>query len=349
MKRKPSLLRALLFAVFGLTSVFADQPWTLDRALDHLGDHNPDLRVARLRIEKAEAQLAEARAQWLPKVTAETGYSATDSPTQAFIFLLNQRQLTFGGDFNDPATTDNFGSELRLEYPLFTGGARKAGVAAAESGVEAARFEQLGAQQLLEAEVAKMFFQIERARGLVGAAEASLTSQQSNLKDARSMVEGGKALQTAVLDLETEVARAEANLAAASNQVEIGTAMVATLLGLEETDGFRMSTRRARIFPPGAAEGERQEMLALARRLDQAKAGVTRAQAARKPMVAAFGAARSGVHRIGRWRQLDRRSYGEDERLAWRRDQGANRASRGGLGDHRRTNSSAAAADRSGG
>ena len=286
---------AILAVVTGFSVVAqADQEWSLDRALAHVGEHAPDARMASLRMEKAQAQLDEARAQWMPRVTAETGYSATDNPTQAFMFLLNQRQLTFGGDFNDPAVTDNWGSELRLEYPLYTGGAREAGQRAAVAGVEASQYDLAATRRGLELEVARFYYQILRSDEIVAAAEASLKSHQGNLNLAAKLVEGGKALQTAVLDLETQVAEAEANLVAAENQRAIATAILKTLLGLEDDEPFVVSTHWSTIEWPGEliASTDRAELKSLAQRAKQADAGIEIAKSERKPTVAAFASGR---------------------------------------------------------
>ncbi|NOX98343.1 MAG: TolC family protein, partial [Verrucomicrobia bacterium] len=129
-QRPMMLLRALGFSslMLGVPAVQASdgegEQWTLRRSLRQVRESNPDARSAALRIEKARAQLAVAEAQLWPKVFAETGYAATDNPVNAFMMQLNQRQFGFGTNFNDPDTTDNWVSELRVEYPFYTGGGR---------------------------------------------------------------------------------------------------------------------------------------------------------------------------------------------------------------------------------
>lgn len=274
----------------------AGESWTLDRALAHVGEHAPDARVAGLRYEKARARLEEARSAWLPKLTAETGYSATDNPTQAFMFLLNQRQLTFGGDFNDPDVTDNWGSEIRLEYPLYTGGAREAGQRAADAGVEASAHDLAAVRRQLELEVARAYFTVLRARSVVEAAGASLESQQSSLGLAKKLAAADKVLPTAVLDLETQLAAAEADLVAAENQRELAVAMMQTLLGLDDSEAgdFSVADVWTPIEFPGEVIGstERAELRALDERVLQAEAGVEIARSAKRPTVAAFASGR---------------------------------------------------------
>ncbi len=272
-----------------------EDEWSLSRALGYVRTNAPDAKIAKLRFEKARAQLDEARTSWMPKLTAETGYAATDNPTQAFMFLLNQRQFTFGGNFNDPDVTDNWGSELRLEYPIYTGGARTAGVKAADAGLVASEFDLAAVRRQLELEVARLYYQVLRAREVVKAAQASLQSHRSNLRLAKLLEEEGKGLQTAVLDLDTRVAQAEAIVVATRNQGEIATEMLKTLIGYEGKNFSVAQGWTSLKFPTEIIGGSRPEISALKNRAEQAEAGIEIAKADRKPTVAAFASTRHDV------------------------------------------------------
>ncbi len=267
-------------------------PWTLDRALAHVAEGSPDAASAEARLRKAEAELREARAALWPRVSAETGYSATDNPPAAFMMLLNQRQLTFDRDFNAPGLTDNWGSELRADYPIYAGGARKAAIAAAEHGVAASRWALEAARDGLRLEVAKAYYEIFRAREVAAAAAASVRSRRSHLELARELVEEKAALQTAVLDLATQLAEAEAQLVFAENARDVQVAYLRTLLGLELGVGFEVADRLEGIEEPGPAAGERPDLRALRARGRQAEAGVDLAEAALRPSVNAFASTR---------------------------------------------------------
>ncbi len=296
--RLPRLMvLALFFQIFQAVATQAgsgaDSGWTLGRALQHVRQANPDARSAALRIEKARAQLAEARAQLWPKVIAETSYTATDNPVNAFMMQLNQRQFGFGSDFNNPGTTDNWGSELRAEYPFYTGGARQAAISGARSGLEAASHEQSATLAQLELEVARAWFRIYQDREIVVAAKAALGNQRSNLKLVRDMREAATALQTAVLDLETKVAEAEADLAYASGSERISQAFLKTLLGLESGTDFEVApSTLTRLKEPAQTSAGRAEMLALQQRVVQARAGIDQAKAGRLPVVSGFASGR---------------------------------------------------------
>lgn len=269
-----------------------DEQWTLDRALRQVRESNPDARSAALRIEKARAKLAQAQAQLWPKVFAETGYTATDNPVNAFMMQLNQRQFGFESNFNDPDTTDNWASELRVEYPFYTGGARKAAISGARFGLEAFEHEKSATLAQLELEVARAWFQIYQNREILKAAEASLDNQMSNLKLAQNLVKAATALRTAVLDLETKVAEAEANVVYSVNAEEISVAFLKALLGLEGDKKFQVGNGLDPIQEATRAGAERPELLALERRSMQAQAGIDQAKAERMPVVSGFASGR---------------------------------------------------------
>ncbi|MCF6311471.1 MAG: TolC family protein [Verrucomicrobiales bacterium] len=253
---------------------------------------NPDARSAAIRIDKARAGLAVARAQLWPKIFAETGYAATDNPVNAFMMQLNQRQFGFGSDFNDPDTTDNWGSEVRLEYLFYSGGARSAAIDGANLSIEASEHENLATLAQLELEVARAWFQIYQSGEIVKASLALLNNQKSNLQLARNRVDAATALQTAVLDLETKVAEAEANLSYASNSKLITVAFLKSLLGLEDSTSFVLTAKLSPIKEPSQKGLMRHELLALEKRKLQSETGIDLAKAERMPTVSGFASGR---------------------------------------------------------
>ncbi|MCB1100542.1 MAG: TolC family protein [Verrucomicrobiae bacterium] len=282
-----------LAMVIGLQSVGVAADWSLNRALEYVREHSPDAKSAMQRMAKAQAQLREARSQLWPRLAAESSYSATDNPPAAFMMLLNQRQLTFDTDFNDPEITDNWGTEVRLDYPIYLGGARQASIDAASRGVDAAKYSLMATQDQLELEVAKAYFEIYRAREVASAAEASVRSQRSNLELARKLVTGKVALLTAVLDLETKVSEAETQLVFAENARDIQLAYFKSLLGIEGAEPFSVAGTLEALSEPTAVRAKtRAEVLALQQRSGQAAAGIEYAKAGKRPTIHAFASGR---------------------------------------------------------
>ena len=292
--QSPALQSFITITLFCLMVSFsAAETWTLSRALQQARKANPDMVSARHRIASAQAALLKARSALWPRIVAETGYMATNNPPAVFMAVLNQRQLTFDRDFNDPDTTDNWGSELRVEYSLYTGGARKADIEAATLGVSAANDERLAIEQSLALQVAEAYYRVFQARDLVSIASDSLQSHRANLAQAKKLVASKVALQTAVLDLEVKVAEGEANLEVARGAQTIRKEFLQMLLGHEDHETLSVSEEMTILAPVAPHEnGERYDLLALARRRSQADQGVRVAKAGQRPTVGAYASTR---------------------------------------------------------
>ena len=56
----------VLFSLLPL--VATAEPWTLDRAVATALEHSPDARIARARIDAAQAMVTQAQAAWMPQL-----------------------------------------------------------------------------------------------------------------------------------------------------------------------------------------------------------------------------------------------------------------------------------------
>jgi outer membrane protein TolC len=83
---------------WGVTALAAPAPLTLSEAMLLALKHNPALAAAGLAVETAEADMAKARARFLPTVNFNEAYNYSNNPTQVFMNKLNQRVFT-GQDF----------------------------------------------------------------------------------------------------------------------------------------------------------------------------------------------------------------------------------------------------------
>lgn len=75
-------------------SLAASEPLTLAEAVRLSLTENPGLKAAGLEVLAAEAELAKARARFLPRLDATGTYTYSDNPSQVFMSKLNQRRFT---------------------------------------------------------------------------------------------------------------------------------------------------------------------------------------------------------------------------------------------------------------
>jgi outer membrane protein TolC len=117
----PAPFRFLLanIAFIAVASVVAAaEPWTLDRAVAYALEHSPDARVARARVEGAQALVQQAQSAWFPQLAVSGRYTDTNNPMMAFGSILNQRAFNFGLNFNHPGQIDNLDAAGTFAYNL---------------------------------------------------------------------------------------------------------------------------------------------------------------------------------------------------------------------------------------
>ena len=187
----------------------AGEPWTLERALEQALAHNPDARLARNRIAAAQAGLEQANAAFWPRLQFQSSYTRTDNPMMVFGSILNQRAFSQSLDFNDVPDVDDWNSRGVLTIPLYTGGRNKAAKGAARANTEAAKMDSEAVRNALGFEVSRAFLTVLKTREFIRAAEAAVTSYQTNLAIAKRRLEAGALLQTDVLDLQVRLAQAQ--------------------------------------------------------------------------------------------------------------------------------------------
>lgn len=211
--RLNELIGAPLDAVFGLQM---GEPADMDAA-DGLALERealaarPEVKLAALQVQAAEAGVAMARAAWLPQVGLQSGWE------------LN------GGSFDDRASSWVIGAEVRVN--VFRGGADAARLAEARAGVQRQQRERerIEARVRLDVLSARAQLDAARARADVGrevraqAAESRRIVQdryENGLEDVTSLLRAAQAVQQAdALDI---AARVDVVLATASLERALG-------------------------------------------------------------------------------------------------------------------------------
>ena len=284
---------AFLVVLCGLTPLLRAEPWTLDRAVDTALKNSPDARMARERVEGAQALIDQAHAAWYPQLSLQGRYMETNSPMMAFGSILNQRAFNFGLDFNHPGQIDDFNATGTVAYNLYSGGRASAGLAAARGGAAAAAQDFQTAQQQLGAEVVKAYLSIRKAREAVAAVEAGVKAYEAAVAAAQARFDAGQLLKADLLSLEVQLAQTRADLAGARHGAALAGHAFYFVLGLDTT-GETVELASAdpsleRMAMPDTRDfSQRPELLGLQERVRAAEAMVRAARGGRLPTVNAF-------------------------------------------------------------
>lgn len=267
--------------------------WTLDRAVATVLEHSPDARLARARVDAAEALVDQARSAWLPQLKLTGGYTETNSPMMAFGSILNQRAFSYRLDFNHPGQIDNLNATGTVAYNLYAGGRATAGHNAARAGAEAADLDFRAAHQQLTAEVVRAALNLRKAREAVTAVEAGVQAYDAAVAVARARFDAGQLLKSDLLSLEVQLAETREKLSAARHGAALAARAFRFVLGLEAAgDAIELlpdDPALARLDIPDTRDTSRRpELLGLQARLRAAEAMIAAARGARRPTVNAF-------------------------------------------------------------
>jgi outer membrane protein len=269
--RRRAVFLVWLFFGLGATALAASPPLSLGEAMLLALKHNPALKAAGISVETAEADLAKARARFLPTVNFSETYNFSDNPTQVFMSKLNQRVFT-AQDFvlnnlNNPNAYGNFRTGLIMSQPLFQAGQAFLGYKQARLGREMAAAYVLSSRQQLLFQVTQAYFGLQLAQERLGVVQHAHRTAAEHLKIAQTRFKAGTVVQSDVLSAEVHLARLTQEEMTAASQVKIARSGLSTVVGLPEV-GDRSLTPAPKAPAPLPAKLEDLEQTAREKRPD---------------------------------------------------------------------------------
>ncbi|WP_347258833.1 TolC family protein [Methylocaldum sp.] len=292
-------------AADALAETSARHPLKLEEAIDLAFEQNPDLLAAAARIGEAEAKVAEAAANFYPKLMARVGYAYSDDPSQAFSYIVAQRRFNFGMDINHPGWVENFRPEIVGTWSLYRGGQDSYRKKAAELGVEAAELERSAIRNRLAAAVTAAYYALLSAPQQVDVARHSIEAVERELEHTKHRVAEGMALKADVLSLEVRAAEARESELKAQNAIELSRSALKTLLGITTGEILELREPADRLADHPAQDYARLLDQALAQRPEM-QAAIHQSQIRREELQAERGA---------RWPRVNAyAAYGQNSR-----------------------------------
>jgi outer membrane protein len=239
---------------------------TLDEALRVGLQSNRDLERARLELERAQGQVAEAWSSVYPSIDLNTSYTRNVTPSVSFIPAVffnpdaaegELLQVQFGAE-------NVWSGNISVEQPIFRAGAF-IGVGAA------GRFKNLqietvrGVEHGVVTQIRLQYYDLLLAQEQAGLIERSLSRVLQSLEETRALHRAGLASDYGVLRLEVEVANLEPDLRRADNEYRRMQRELVTQLNLEEGTRLEVvgSLAELNLDNPGANEPENARLLTL--------------------------------------------------------------------------------------
>ena len=207
------LILALAGARLGASP--APKPVTLEQALAEARASNAKLPIPAFDVAIAREKLKEARAERWLKVAVEGTF--VSAPPSGY----------------DPVVTNS--GEFKLQavgrQPLYDGGARRAAVARAEAGVDAAAGRYRIEEKDLDLEVTSRFAESHAAQEEASARRSGISQLQSYRTSLMSRQASGQAVAADLFKTEVRLASEQANILEAERRAEEARITLTALMG----------------------------------------------------------------------------------------------------------------------
>ena len=292
------ILLALLGAFFSVASAFAqgsgtgDQELTIAGALEIARAGNEGLKVNQERLRESQANVAEARAAFLPSLDVNFLYT----PAQASP-LLRIPGGVFGPNeqtFRANLTRENV-VRFDVSQPLYTGGRLNHAYGAQAATQEASRLDLERAQQGLTLRVYETFYAALMADQGVRVSTEGVDIAQRHLELAEIRFTAGSAARLDVLRAEVELANARAKQIRARSAAEVSYQALRTVLSLPQSEPLLLAGTLDEVpnLPPASALATalngRSDIRAIGQQREAAQRLFSLASAELKPTVALAG------------------------------------------------------------
>ena len=259
----------LLGAVLSATPASAGPAVTLSEAVRQALAQSNLLRAEQFALQAAAAGQEAAASRYLPRLTFEEAFTASNSPTRTFMMKLDQGRFTSDdflvGNLNSPATGTDFRTAVVLEQTLYDP-AVGYGVRLAATEREERESSRELRQEQVALEVVAAGVTVRKAQARLVVAEKGLASAREHLRLAGVRVGAGTGLRSDELRARAFLAEMEEQEIRARNDLELARLRLGKAMGAPAGEGVDIS---GEIRPlPLAAAPEELSRLALENRAD---------------------------------------------------------------------------------
>ena len=191
-------------------------PADFDSALDVALEDNPGVRAAGWSLRAAEANVAAAKAEYLPSIRATASYGGSANDIDRFGDIADDTQLRAGAT---------------LSVPLFTGGLNGSRVAQALERANVAQINVEGERRNTLQAVSSAFAQSISARSTLEAGQEAVRAATVAAEGVRQEAQVGLRTTLDVLNQELELRNAEVTLASARRNEYVAQANLLAAMG----------------------------------------------------------------------------------------------------------------------
>lgn len=228
------------------------------QAIDLAIENSHRLKAADAGVLAAEAGSEEAKAARLPRLEIEEQFMRTTDPVAVFGNLLRQGSFS-EEDFdlenlNHPDALNNFGTQVNLFQPIWSGGRISGGVDAAAFGVLAQTAGRERTRQEVVHQVIGAYAAAVVADQQLVQAEASRQVVRANLQLVRDLFEGGLVVESDLLQALVRESELDELVVRAESAVDISRTALNLSIGLDADSRWELDALDAENLAAAGAE-----------------------------------------------------------------------------------------------
>jgi outer membrane protein TolC len=282
----------------------AAEPMTLAKCIDVALQGNPDITSANLEVEATTAQSKSARGAFGPRLHLDAGIQRWDKPLPFNLGSLNSL-LPPSATFPNIRDQWTWSVGATLAQPITSLWTIDEGYVLRQMGVDVAEIQRKSARRDVAFQVTEAYYRLLQAMRMAEVAQKSVENIDAQVKRAQSFFRAGTVGRNDVLRAELGLAAAKQRLIQTNGGVVLARGQLARLMGLPPDSPIDPADKITEapagpLIPASQAENravaDRLEIKEIAKRIDQAEAGVSLAKSKMLPQVNAVA---NYTHTVG--------------------------------------------------
>ncbi|MDR2916457.1 MAG: TolC family protein [Tannerella sp.] len=231
---KVNILTGCIILLFSL-NLQAQQPgrntkiWSLQECVDYAYEHNLEIQMQQVNIDKQEVTLNTSRNKRLPNLTA--------SASQSFSF--GRSASGYDNTYQDRNSNSTQWS-ASTSIPIFTGFMINNEIAASKLDLQAVTAELEKAKEDMEINITSMYLQILYSKEILDIANKQADLSREQLERTKKMYENGRASDAQIYEVEAQIANDELSVVQAASDLQMAILSLTQMLELPTPEGFEV-------------------------------------------------------------------------------------------------------------
>jgi outer membrane protein len=203
------------------------QTWSLQECIDYANEHNLEIKMRQINIDKQEVALNTAQNRRLPNLTAGASQS----------FSFGRSASGYDNTYQDRNSSSTQWS-ASTSVPLFTGFMITNEIAANKIDLMAVVAELDKVKQNMEINITSMYLQILYSKEILGIAKIQTALSREQLDRTRKLLESGYATEAQTYEVEALIANDELSVVQAASDLQMAILTLTQALELPSPEGF---------------------------------------------------------------------------------------------------------------